>query len=215
MLVLLHDKLSHVPFTDDPARVIDLGTGTGAWAIDFADAHPGSHVIGNDFSPIQPAFVPPNVEFIVDDFEDEWNYESNPFDFVFGRYLGGSVRNWPKLMKQAYNNLKPGGWVEFQDWDCMIDSQDGSVKPESALWRWSQLCTDRIGKIASLRPGPDLEGWVRGAGFENVVVQKVRIPLGTWPKDEHHVSAESSWTMLRWSLQTLNLTSCCLCCVLD
>lgn len=33
--------------------VIDIGTGTGIWAIDFADEHPESEVIGTDLSPIQ------------------------------------------------------------------------------------------------------------------------------------------------------------------
>ncbi|KAK7515234.1 uncharacterized protein IWZ02DRAFT_493117 [Phyllosticta citriasiana] len=30
---------------------------------DFADEHPSAEVIGTDLSPIQPAFVPPNVKF--------------------------------------------------------------------------------------------------------------------------------------------------------
>ncbi len=32
-------------------RVLDVGTGTGIWAIDFADDHPESTVLGVDFSP--------------------------------------------------------------------------------------------------------------------------------------------------------------------
>jgi hypothetical protein len=33
--------------------VLDIGTGTGAWAIDFADEYPKAEVIGTDLSPIQ------------------------------------------------------------------------------------------------------------------------------------------------------------------
>jgi SAM-dependent methyltransferase len=35
-------------------RVLDLGTGTGIWAIDFGDDHSQTEVIGVDLSPIQP-----------------------------------------------------------------------------------------------------------------------------------------------------------------
>jgi SAM-dependent methyltransferase len=51
-------------------RVLDAGCGTGIWAIDFADEHPEAEVLGIDLSPIQPAFLPPNVTFVVDDLEE-------------------------------------------------------------------------------------------------------------------------------------------------
>jgi hypothetical protein len=46
--------------------------------------------------------VPPNLEFIVDDVEDEWGYEHQPFDFIHARFLAGAIRDWPRLMKQAF-----------------------------------------------------------------------------------------------------------------
>jgi hypothetical protein len=51
--------------------------------------YPSAKVIGNDLSPIQPKFVAPNVEFIVDDFEETWLYPENKFDYVHGRTLIG------------------------------------------------------------------------------------------------------------------------------
>jgi methylase of polypeptide subunit release factors len=41
----------------DLNRVLDVGTGTGKWAIEFADAYPGASVVGLDQSPIQPTWV--------------------------------------------------------------------------------------------------------------------------------------------------------------
>ncbi|KAL1973159.1 hypothetical protein VTN31DRAFT_6701 [Thermomyces dupontii] len=86
----------------NPQRAIDLATGTGIWAIDFADQHPAAEVIGCDLSPVQPTLVPPNLKFLVDDIESEWAYETNPFDFVHARYLAGSIKNFGKLIEQCY-----------------------------------------------------------------------------------------------------------------
>jgi ubiquinone/menaquinone biosynthesis C-methylase UbiE len=36
--LLLGGKLFLAPITDSPHRVLDLGTGTGIWAMDFAES---------------------------------------------------------------------------------------------------------------------------------------------------------------------------------
>jgi ubiquinone/menaquinone biosynthesis C-methylase UbiE len=46
----LGNKLITAPITT-PNRVLDLGTGTGIWCIDFADEHPEADVKGIDLSP--------------------------------------------------------------------------------------------------------------------------------------------------------------------
>ena len=50
----LADKLHLAPIPGDVQNVLDIGTGTGIWAIDFADEYPSARVVGTDLSPIQP-----------------------------------------------------------------------------------------------------------------------------------------------------------------
>lgn len=52
--LMLSGELHVVKLPRKLDRVLDLGTGTGIWAIDFADEHPGSAVIAVDLSPIHP-----------------------------------------------------------------------------------------------------------------------------------------------------------------
>lgn len=52
--LILDNKLYLAPIEKNVQKVLDIGTGTGIWAIDFADEHPSATVIGTDISPIQP-----------------------------------------------------------------------------------------------------------------------------------------------------------------
>lgn len=59
---------------------------------------PAAHVIGTDLSPIQPPWIPTNVEFIVDDIEDpEWLLGDN-FDFIHVRHVITFLRDPERLL---------------------------------------------------------------------------------------------------------------------
>jgi trans-aconitate methyltransferase len=82
-------------------RVLDIGAGTGTWAIEFADTHPEAHVIGVDISPALPESVPPNCEFQVDDLELRWMWRQ-PFDLIHARMLGACFKNPGSVFKEAF-----------------------------------------------------------------------------------------------------------------
>jgi hypothetical protein len=124
-----------IPKTQTLHRVLDVGTGTGIWAIDFADEHPESHVVGIDLSPIQPQSVPPNLMFEVDDLEEPWTFP-NKFDFVFARMMVGSFADFPRFFEQAFAGLSAGGWIEMSDICFPVACDDGSLPKESALEKW-------------------------------------------------------------------------------
>jgi len=184
ILKAMGDRLYYAPIDSTLQRVIDLATGTGMWAIAFADQHPSAEVIGNDLSPTQPTSVPPNVKFIVDDIEDEWGYETQPFDFVHARFLAGAVADWPRLMQQVFNCTKAGGWAEFQDWNTFIYTRDDSIPPESAIARFHAMAGGaREAQGFDMKPGTSLERWMKNAGFSNIQAHKICLPLGPWPKE--------------------------------
>lgn len=182
----LDDKLILAPF-DNVHRVLDIGTGTGIWVMEMGDAHPETEFLGNDLSPVQPSWVPPNVRWEVDDIESQWAY-SKSFDFIFCRTLPCAVGDWPKLVKQVYDNVKPGGWVEFQDHDLAFYSEDGTYSQSSDAALWVRLLANAA-RTAGKEPfpGPKLEQWVRNAGFTNITHQKFKLPIGPWPRDQRQV----------------------------
>jgi trans-aconitate methyltransferase len=114
-------------------HVLDIGTGTGIWAIDFADEHPETKVLGVDLSPSQPSFTPPNLTFQIDDLEESWTF-SEKFDFIYSRMMIGSVADFPRLYRQYFNNLSNGGWIETLDISFLI-LLNNSKFPENSVFK--------------------------------------------------------------------------------
>ncbi|KAM0421281.1 hypothetical protein ACHAPT_011003 [Fusarium lateritium] len=164
------------------ARVLDLGTGTGIWAMDFGDEHPEAEVIGIDLSPSQPQFVPPNVRFEIDDFDEEWTY-SQPFDYIHSRMNNSSVTDWEEYIRQSFENLKPGGYLELQEFTLPL-SDDDTLTPDHALFQSMKHLGEAAAK--SGRPFIDLNtlrALLEKAGFEDVQEHKFKWPSNTWPRD--------------------------------
>ncbi len=133
------------------------------------------------------ARVPPNVKFEVDDAEEVWTFREN-FDFVHSRYMAFSIQDWPRFIRQSYEHTAPGGFTEIQDFMLDYYSEDGSYHEGQAVHTWAttllQASRD-FGRDPS--PGIKLEQQFKDAGFENVVAQRFRLPIGPWAKDKHFV----------------------------
>lgn len=112
-LLTLQGELGLSPKIREGAkRVLDAGTGTGIWAIEYADLHPESEVTGVDLSPIQPSLVPPNCTFECDDLEKEWTW-SKPFGLIFARVMTGCFPDMQEFINKAYANFEPGGYLKM------------------------------------------------------------------------------------------------------
>ncbi|KAF5550714.1 hypothetical protein FMEXI_3673 [Fusarium mexicanum] len=183
----LGDKLHLAPLKEEKLhQAIDIGTGTGIWAIDFADQYPGAEIIGTDLSPIQPSWVPPNVQFEIEDCTREWTFKSDFADYIHVRWLMGSVRDWDAFFSEAYRVCKPGAWIESHEASCNVSSDDGTVAPNSAMGHWGEFFKEggkKIGTSFSVVEDGTQRKAMEKAGFVNIQEFDFRNPVGTWPKD--------------------------------
>ncbi|TID26741.1 S-adenosyl-L-methionine-dependent methyltransferase [Venturia nashicola] len=183
--ITLEGSLHRAPLPKDIHHVLDVGTGTGVWSIDFADEYPSATVIGTDLSPVQPHYVPPNCRFYIEDAEAEWTFEER-FDYIHGRMLIVGIKDWAKFFEQSFEHLKPGGWIELQDLSFPARCDDGSATPSSPLMLWS---SNMVSAAANL--GLDLEvsnsfsSLLIAAGFVDIHSETHVWPLGNWPRDKN------------------------------
>lgn len=145
--------------------------------MEFADEYPSAEVTGNDISPIQPTWVPPNAKFYIDDVENEWVYRPNEaFDFIHCRGMGGSIQDWDKLCSQVYEHLKPGGWLEFQEPEAWMTSDDDSKNRVEFVNQWQTLCNEaalKFGKAIDI--APTLKQRMIDAGFVDVEEVAIKV----------------------------------------
>lgn len=162
-----------------PRRILDVGTGTGIWALEMAEDFPAAEVVGTDLSPIQPNWAPPNCRFFVDDAESDWTFtRDEAFDYTHVRCLAGGIADWSRLLRQIYTHLKPGGWVELQEYETKFTSDDGTHRQAVMVLDWQERLDEsskRFGKLMNV--APELAGMLTGAGFVNVAddIYKVRL----------------------------------------
>jgi ubiquinone/menaquinone biosynthesis C-methylase UbiE len=186
--MLLGNRLFEAPIPEHSARILDVGTGTGVWAIDVADTYPSAEIFGTDISPIQPSWVPPNCSFHIEDAQLEWTYTPSSFDFVHVRALYGSIKDWPALYREAHLVLKPGGWIENFEFNIRLHSDIPEIRddPDHIFKRWANVfieAGERMGR--SLRIGMNglMARYMQDCGFVNIVQKSYQVPVGSWSSD--------------------------------
>ena len=182
--LLADEKLYKAP-VENPQRVLDLGTGTGIWCIDFADENPQAEVTGVDLSPIQPAWMPPNCKFELDDLEQDWTYPMDAYDFIHSRNVLNSIADAPKYFRQALDCLAPGGYIEIAEIEGRMYSDDDSLPKDFPTVVATELgikAAEMIGR--PFRKAEQLTQLLDEAGFEDIVLLPLKLPSGPWAKDK-------------------------------
>ncbi|KAM7219546.1 sam dependent methyltransferase [Rhypophila decipiens] len=190
---------------DFSGTVLDIGTGTGIWAAEFAAKYPASSVLGIDlFAPsITP--VPANCRFQVlniEDIDDDGKrLPHGTFDIIHTRMVFCVLRHGRKVLQMCFHALKPGGFVEFQEKQDPYRSDDPSAEAQDT----PVLRHGRLRTKAAMNCGLDravankVPGWMREMGFSGVQVNEWKIPIGEWMDGrDMKVAGEKFKECLEW-----------------
>ncbi|RIB30926.1 S-adenosyl-L-methionine-dependent methyltransferase [Gigaspora rosea] len=105
--------------------ILDIGCGSGLWAIDMGLNHPSSSIIAIDIDPFKfPSSdrCPPNVCFLTCNAIYGIPFPQNTFDFVNISMMWSvfSEAQWILVIKELVRVLKHDGWIEFTEPDPMV-----------------------------------------------------------------------------------------------
>ena len=134
-------------------------------------------------------------------------YPRQSFDFIHGREFLYAIRDYPRLIRQAYTALRPGGWIELAMSVQVVQSDDNSLPENSAVKESGDLFIEVGENIGA--PPTAARSWSRQlieAGFIHVQDVVHKMPTSPWPKDERlrNVGAMERF-MLSEGLQSMML----------
>ncbi|KAK4181867.1 S-adenosyl-L-methionine-dependent methyltransferase [Triangularia setosa] len=169
-----------------PQRILDCGSGSGAWAIEVAEQYPECEVIGLDIYPYPvPEDIPENVVFQVDDLNSPSTFPSNYFDLVNSRLMSGGihVNRWTNYLSDIFRVLRPGGWCQMVEIYYNAQSDNGTLTANHALQVWSQSYLQSIQHYKDPRVALRLQALMTQAGFVEVESRLLTLPLSGWSND--------------------------------
>jgi SAM-dependent methyltransferase len=165
----------------EPRDVLDVGTGTGRWALELALLWPNTNVIGLDVVPPpieaganEQNIRPPNYIFVPGNVLEGLPFSDASFDYVHQRMLVGALPRdrWPGVVQEILRVTRPGGWIELVE----AGSARGGGPALDALNTWGVSAAATRG--IDIAMGAQIGSMLQTAGAVNIVAHEVFIPIG-------------------------------------
>lgn len=163
-----------------PRDILDVGCGTGRWAMELAAEFPDANVIGVDIAPPPitdnaPSGVPAafNYTFVQANVLGALPFADNTFDFVHQRYLILAIPagRWPRVVSELLRVTRPGGWIE------LIETEPPSGAPAiNQLAAWGKLLVSKRG--IDMGMAGQIAPLLTAAGATQVTARTYTIPVG-------------------------------------
>lgn len=166
-----------------PASILDIGSGTGRWAMEMAQLFPSTNVVGTDL--VEPKADslsngigkrPDNYTFVQGNILERLPFADGTFDFVHMRLLLFAIakEKWPAVARELVRVTRPGGLVESVETG---PQRDGGPAMDM-LVQWITDASARRGVDPLL--GPHVAGFLENAGLKSVVKREVLLPVGSY-----------------------------------
>lgn len=167
------------PITN-PRDILDVGSGTGRWAMEMAALFPQANVLGVDITATQPdptqGAIPENYAFTPGNILEGLKFPDASFDFVHMRLLLFAIpeARWPDVVRELARVTRPGGWVELVE----TGPQQHGGPAMDQLVDWITIASRRRGINPML--GPRIGELLGMAGLATVTTRSIALPVGAY-----------------------------------
>ncbi|KAJ7229842.1 S-adenosyl-L-methionine-dependent methyltransferase [Mycena pura] len=174
-------KLGFAPVSEvRPKKILDIGCGSGAWAIQAAEQFPDAHILAVDMSPLPERTLPANMSFKVVDVSQGLPFEPE-FDIVHERLVFCHLLNVAEVIERAARLLKPGGLLLLEEFDMSSLVKIGGPVAQRWASQYIKLCTSR-----GTEPGAHnvRRGWALACPCAQIIPSHERHRVGPSILDE-------------------------------
>jgi len=169
-----------------PRAILDVGSGSGRWAMEVAAQFPLAQVTGVDIAPatVDDTQVlghgldarPANYSFVTGNLLEGLPFPDASFDFVHQRLLITAIpkARWAGAIAELRRVTRPGGWIELAE--CGVPERGGPGY--MGLWgSWIEFLQARD---VDFTLGHTLGRMLTQGGLARVTQRQLNFPMGDW-----------------------------------
>ncbi|KAG8871303.1 hypothetical protein FRB97_008816 [Tulasnella sp. 331] len=177
------------PDQERQPAVLDIGTGSGRWAVEMALQFPHIEVLGIDLVPpvlLDIDMIPYNCRFEVDDANLSMAHHKDCFDVVQVRCADQGINDYNGFLYEVAQTIRPHGILILCMGDGQFFTEDLVPFPVTEPGEEGNSSTTSVKRfiIVSLMAKcflPPISRWLHSnPNYENIQLFDYYIPIGAW-----------------------------------